>query len=59
MWFGAKLVGKRFDPSGVGRISGVGVPFRGFHPRLMIFRPFGAGSEKPDGQPWASPTATL
>ncbi len=31
---------KGFDPVGVGNLR-VGVPIRGFHPRLMILIPFG------------------
>ncbi len=39
--FGAELVGRIFDPFGVGNSIGRWVPIRGFHPRLMILFPFG------------------
>ncbi len=41
MWFGAELVGKRFDPFGVDKHFWGRAPVRGFHPRLIILFPFG------------------
>jgi hypothetical protein len=38
---GDELMGRIFDPFGVGNSIGCKIPIRGFHPRLMILFPSG------------------